>query len=167
GRVERDLPDLEVRERGELLRRRRVLQHVGGDVGHTAAEEDDSGGEQGDREVFFHGWRKVQRTEIQPVGRRSRWQTLLPPKPLLLLRTTAGAASSDVRGRSRPAHAGSGCSRCAAPGMKRSWIASAQKAASIAPASDSPWPVSALVLLTRGFAPSNTARSASASARSP
>ena len=43
----------------------------------------------------------------------------------------------------------------------------AQKAASIAPARDRPWPVSALVLLTFGRAPLNTAWRASASERSP
>jgi hypothetical protein len=53
--------------------------------------------------------------------------------------------------------------------MKPSRIANAQNALSIAPANDSPWPVSAFVLLIAGpsVRPLNTSRSARASETSP
>ena len=57
---------------------------------------------------------------------------------------------------------------CADPGVKFSFIAMAQKAASITPARERPWPVMAFVLLMAVFDPSpNTRFIALSSAASP
>src|SRR5258708_1651533 len=96
-------------------------------------------------------------------------QTLAPPKPLLLLRMTLGRCGRVARMMFRPSQAGSILEMWAEPGMKPSFMARAQKPASMAPASERPWPVSALVLLMAGRVGEflKTALSARASERSP
>ena len=68
--------------------------------------------------------------------------------------TIFGARSTGFVMTGTPSHIGSSSVMCADTGTKPSFKFTQQNAASIAPASDSPWPVRLLVELTSGRRPS-------------
>ena len=95
--------------------------------------------------------------------------TLLPPNPLLFFRMTSTFLEIVVLGKFKAGRSGSSSTKPALPGTMPSRRAMAQKPTSRAPDMERVWPVSPLVLLTKGDegAEPNTRSITMASALSP
>src|SRR3954463_8508615 len=90
--------------------------------------------------------------------RLKRIATFVPPKPLEFVNAILGACSTGLVTIATDSNSGSSSVMFAETGVNPSSNARQQKAASIAPASDNPWPVSDLVLLMYGVFPSPKTR---------